>query len=208
MVQVRKEGEPKHLAKTLPKAGQKAEEKKQERQVKEKIEEKPHAKPSEKTSAAHSAPKEKTEKSAKKEKKAALPKEKKVKTKELMALDKVKARIAKNKLPVFRGRFGKKWLRRKSMKKWQKWRYPRGIDISLKKEDGFLPVIGFRTPKEIRFLHPSGMEEVIVRNPSDVAAIQGMKAVRVHATVGKKNRREIFLKAKEMGLKVLNKGIQ
>lgn len=131
---------------------------------------------------------------------------KRKKTVEQKKLDKLKEQLKKKRLPVFRGRFGKKWLRRKSMEKWQKWRYPRGIDISLKKEDGFLPVVGFRTPKNIRGLHPSGLMEVTVRNAAELASISQDNVVRIYSKTSKKNRKQIYLKAKEMGLKILNRG--
>ncbi len=131
---------------------------------------------------------------------------KKEKTEQSKKLDKVKAQLRKQKLPVFRGRFGKKWLRRKSMEKWQKWRYPRGIDVSLKKEDGFMPVIGFRTPKKLRFLHPSALNEILVNNVNEVLKANENNAIRISSAVGKKLRKQIYLKAKELGLKVLNRG--
>ncbi|MDO8633947.1 MAG: eL32 family ribosomal protein [archaeon] len=99
-------------------------------------------------------------------------------------------------------------MRRKSKAKWAKWRHPQGIDISLKKEDGALPKTGYRTPKEIRFLHPSGFEEAYVRNTSELAGIKKGAVVRISGTVGKKNRKTIVVAAKELGIRVLNRGFQ
>jgi large subunit ribosomal protein L32e len=86
------------------------------------------------------------------------------------------------------------------------WRRPKGIDSPKRierKEKGRVVKIGYRTPKAIRYLHPSGMEEVLVYNPSE---LDGMKdvVIRIASTVGKRKRKEIVKKAEEMGLKVIN----
>ena len=122
--------------------------------------------------------------------------------------DKLKEKIKRKHLPQFRGRFGRKDIRRKSKEKWTRWRHPQGIDISLKKEDGRLPKTGYRTPKEIRFLHPSGFEETYVRNAEELARIKKGTVVRISGTVGKKSKKVIVLKAKELGIRVLNRGFQ
>jgi ribosomal protein L32E len=67
-------------------------------------------------------------------------------------------------LPTFRGRFGTRSKRKKSIAKWDKWRHPRGIDITFRKGDNQKPRIGYGTKKEDRDLHPSGRIEVYVRN--------------------------------------------
>lgn len=122
--------------------------------------------------------------------------------------DKLKEKIKRKHLPQFRGRFGRKDIRRKSKDKWAKWRHPQGIDISLKKEDGSMPKTGYRTPKEIRFLHPSGYEETYIRNVSELDGMKKGTVVRIAGTVGKKNRKTIVLEAQKLGLKVLNRGFQ
>ncbi|MBU1120839.1 eL32 family ribosomal protein [Candidatus Micrarchaeota archaeon] len=112
--------------------------------------------------------------------------------------------IKEKKKPSFRGRFGKKWLRRKKKEKWNKWRKPRGIDIKRKKEDGAIPKSGYRTRKKIRFVHPSGMNEVRVQNVKELAEVKKGFVVRIGGKVGKKNKKIMVRKAKEMGLRVLN----
>ena len=117
---------------------------------------------------------------------------------------KIRERMKRKKHPVFRGRFGKKQFRRKSNKKWQKWRYPRGIDIFFRREDGSVPRIGYRVPKEFRDFHPSGMMEKKVENLAELQSAGKNVVVRIGGTVGAKKRKEIIRKAKEIGVKILN----
>ena len=107
--------------------------------------------------------------------------------------------------PVFRGRFGKKNIRRKSIAKWDKWRKPHGIDLDKCIAHGFRPKTGYRTRAEIRGIHPSGYREVMVCNMNDLGKINTKThAARLSATMGKKKRNEIVKKANEKGIWVLN----
>ena len=128
----------------------------------------------------------------------------KAKTPEMKKAGKIREKMRRKKHPVFRGRFGKKQFRRKSIKKWQKWRYPRGIDIFFRREDGSVPRIGYRVPKEFRDFHPSGMREAMVANVGQLESAGKNVAIRISGTVGKKKRKEIIKKANETGVKVLN----
>ncbi|MEM5872279.1 MAG: 50S ribosomal protein L32e [Candidatus Aenigmatarchaeota archaeon] len=89
-----------------------------------------------------------------------------------------------------------------------KWRTPRGIHSQLRKhkrEAGNLPNPGYGSPKEVKGLHPSGFEEVLVFNVKDLEKINPQKqAVRIASKVGKKKRLEIMKRAEELKLKVLN----
>ncbi len=114
----------------------------------------------------------------------------------------------KQKLPVFRGRFGKRKLRRRSKEKWNKWRRPRGTDILLRKDDGSIPKIGYSRPSEIRGFHPSGMEIIYIGTPKELENIGKEKIVVIKGKVGGKKRIEIVKKAEELGIKVSNKGKQ
>lgn len=111
----------------------------------------------------------------------------------------------KKKLPTFRGRFGKKNIRRKSKAKWDKWRKPRGIDLDRGLEHGYTPKIGYKTKSEIRGIHPSGYSEVRVENIKQLENINSKKeAVKIGSTVGKRKRNEIIKKANEKGIWILN----
>jgi len=107
--------------------------------------------------------------------------------------------------PVFRGRFGKKNIRRKSIAKWDKWRKPHGIDLDKGIEHGFRPKIGYRSNVELRYLHPSGYKEVLVCNMNDLNKMDSKtEAARISRVLGKKKRNEIVTKANEKGIWVLN----
>lgn len=106
--------------------------------------------------------------------------------------------------PVFWGRFGKKNLRKRTNPKFDKWRKPRGIDILLRKDDGALPQAGFRTPKAIRGMHPSGYQEVMVRTKKDLDAMTPAQAARIVATIGRKKKITLITYANEKKIKVLN----
>jgi len=86
------------------------------------------------------------------------------------------------------------------------WRKPRGIDSPKRierKEKGRVVKIGYRTPKLIRGLHPSGFPEVIVHNPSELEGLKDV-VIRIGRTVGRKKRMEIVKRAEELGLRVIN----
>jgi large subunit ribosomal protein L32e len=107
--------------------------------------------------------------------------------------------------PVFRGRFGKKQFRRKSIEKWDKWRKPHGIDIDRCLAHGRRPKIGYRSDANLRDIHPSGYKEVLVCNVKDLAKINNKtEAARISRTVGKRKRNEIVKKANESAIWVLN----
>jgi len=70
-----------------------------------------------------------------------------------------------------------------------------------------MPEAGLRTPKEVRGLHPSGFEEVMVHRPEDLENVDNEKeAARIGSTVGKRKRAMIVEKAEELDIKLLNAG--
>lgn len=114
--------------------------------------------------------------------------------------------IAGKQRHLFKGRFGKRHIRRKANKKWQRWRRNRGIDLHRRKEDGLIVKIGYRTWKKVRFMHPSGYLEAVASNVNDVRALKGKEVVvRVAGAVGKKKKDEIIKEADKMKLRVLNR---
>lgn len=88
------------------------------------------------------------------------------------------------------------------------WRKPRGIDNKkrLKRASaGAEPNIGWRNPRPLRGLHPSGLREVLVASMSALRGLDGkLHAVRIAAGVGEKKRAALRAAAKQLGLKVLN----
>ncbi len=88
------------------------------------------------------------------------------------------------------------------------WRRPKGLDNKIRKEiKGYPPrvKVGYRTPKDVRGLHPSGFIEVLVYRPQDLESLDPSKhAIRIAHTVGKKKRIEIIKEAIKRGFKILN----
>ena len=91
----------------------------------------------------------------------------------------------------------------------EKWRKPKGIHSKMKRGLKRRPPmvdIGFRGPKSVRDLHPSGFEEVMVYNVDGLEGIDPKKqAVRIGGTVGTKKRIAIEDRADELGIRVLNR---
>lgn len=92
----------------------------------------------------------------------------------------------------------------------ENWRRPKGIDSKMRlkiKGKPKMPSIGFRSPKVIRGLHPSGYEEVVVHNIRDLEKIDpSRQAIKIAHTVGRRKRAELIKIASEKGIKILNIG--
>ena len=87
------------------------------------------------------------------------------------------------------------------------WRRPRGEDSKMRKKKGGWPKsaeVGYRSPKKVRGLHPSGLEEVIVNSLKDLEKVNSKQAVRIGHTVGMKKRITIIERAKKDNLRILN----
>ncbi len=102
----------------------------------------------------------------------------------------------------------KRWLSQAYVRLKESWRRPRARQSKVrrkKKGKPKAPKIGYGAPRELRFLHPSGYREVLVRNVKELERVDPKEeAVRIAATVGRKKRGEILKRAEELGLKVLN----
>jgi len=98
------------------------------------------------------------------------------------------------------------WFRYKRISK--SWRKPDGITSKMRINLKYRPSlvrVGFRGPKEVRGLHPSGFQEVMIYNVTDLKAINPKKqAVRIGSTVGTKKRLKIAKKAEELKIRILN----
>jgi large subunit ribosomal protein L32e len=190
--------------KTAPKVtAQKTESKAAEIKTDAKVEAKAESKKEVKTEKKTEAKAETKKEVVKKKFIQYVKKENKKKSKE--AYDNQKKLWERKHTPVFRGRFGKKNIRRKSIAKWDKWRKPHGIDLDKGLQHGFRPKIGYRSKAELRHIHPSGYMEVLVCNANDLAKIDTKReAARFSSTIGKKKRNELMKKANEKGVWVLN----
>ena len=90
----------------------------------------------------------------------------------------------------------------------ENWRRPRGIDSKMRlKVKGWprCPEVGYRGPRAVRGLHPSGFEEVLVHNVEELQKVDPERqAVRIAHTVGGRKRAEIIAEAERLGITVLN----
>jgi large subunit ribosomal protein L32e len=126
----------------------------------------------------------------------------------------VSKKITKEQALALRTRLKSKRPKFERQESWRKkriskvWRKPDGIDSKARRRaKGWIHLaeIGYRVPRKVRNLHPSGYEEVMVRNVDDLAKVNAeTQAVRVAHTVGMKKRAEIYLRAGEMHIYVLN----
>jgi len=90
------------------------------------------------------------------------------------------------------------------------WRKARGIDsrTRIKSKSGVKSSVGYRGPKKVRGLHPSGYEEVRVHNINDLKDLNNKKhAVKVSAKLGVRKRIAVIDYAQSRGFKILNLGI-
>ena len=89
------------------------------------------------------------------------------------------------------------------------WRKPQGGQSKLRRHFGYrwnLPSIGYRGPRAVRGLHPSGFQEVLVHNEHQLEGLDASKqAVRIGHAVGTRKREMIEKACDEKGLRVLNR---
>ena len=90
----------------------------------------------------------------------------------------------------------------------ERWRAPRGKDSKTRKsKKGWpsMPSIGYRTGNGRRDIHPSGKREALVENLGDIERLRGRDIIgRISGGVGRKKRREMTDRAKELGVVLLN----
>ncbi len=90
------------------------------------------------------------------------------------------------------------------------WRKPRGIDNKVRmKRAGYKkqPGVGYRNPRAVRYLHPSGLREHIVYNVKDLEKLDADRDVaRIASSVGRKKRMEIIDRAESLMIRIVNPG--
>jgi len=90
------------------------------------------------------------------------------------------------------------------------WRKAHGIDSQTRKKTKSgvkSPTVGYRGPKKVRGIHPSGYEEVTVENIKDFEQLNKRKqAVKIASKLGGKKRIILIDYARRRGFKVLNIG--
>ena len=88
------------------------------------------------------------------------------------------------------------------------WRKPQGIDskmrLGLKGYKRKIEV-GWKSPRDIRGFHASGVAQILVHSPGQVAALDPKaQGIILGSGVGKKKRLEIIAKAQERNVTILN----
>ncbi|RLG77987.1 MAG: 50S ribosomal protein L32e [Thermoprotei archaeon] len=100
------------------------------------------------------------------------------------------------------------WWKFPKFKNDPKWRRPRGIDNPIRmKEKGYPPIVsvGYRTPRCIRGLHPTGLRPVVVHSTKELESLDPSEVIiYIGSTVGAKKRAEIVSRAKELGFLIAN----
>ena len=90
----------------------------------------------------------------------------------------------------------------------EKWRKPRGRDSKMRlgmSGKPAMPSIGYRLPREVRGIHPSGLAEVRVETLGELERVDTSKqAIRIASSVGGRKREQILARARELKIKVLN----
>ncbi len=124
------------------------------------------------------------------------------KTKEQL---KLRERINKSR-PAFKRQ---EWFR--YVKLGDSWRRPRGLHSKMRRGYKYRPNLvstGYRGPKAVRGLHPSGFQEVMVFRVEDLEGVDPKKqAARIGHSVGSKKREAMEKVADEKGIRVLNRSM-
>jgi large subunit ribosomal protein L32e len=111
----------------------------------------------------------------------------------------------KKKTPVFKRT---EWFRYKRLSR-SGWRAPHGMDSKQRRNYKYrssLVRVGHGKVATARGLHPSGFREVMVHNTGDLEIIDPeTEAARVGKTVGGRKREQIYSRADELGIRVLNR---
>ena len=91
-----------------------------------------------------------------------------------------------------------------------RWRKPKGFDSFMRIQKKSWPAIvkiGYRGPKAVRGLHPSGYNDVLIYNINALKTLNpSVDAIRLSAKIGKRYRLLIINEADKLGFKILNKG--
>ncbi len=88
------------------------------------------------------------------------------------------------------------------------WRRPKGIDNKMRRKVKGYPKmagVGYRGPKAVRGMHPSGYLVNYISNPEQLEGLDKDKdAIIIQRTVGSRKRKIILDRAEELQIRVLN----
>ena len=132
-----------------------------------------------------------------------------VKLKPDLSKEEIKAMNLRRNIHDNRPKFRRQeWFRYKKLG--TKWRKAVGISSKMRRNYKYrvnMPSPGYRSPKVVRGLHPSGFEDILFYNTKELEGQDHKRqAIRIAHTVGTRKRGDIETKAKEMNLRILNRG--
>ncbi len=90
------------------------------------------------------------------------------------------------------------------------WRKQRGIDNKTRRKMKMgvkSPEPGYRAPKKVRGLHPSGLEDILIMHIKDLENLTPEKhGIRISTRLGARKRIKVIEHAQDLGFKVFNTG--
>lgn len=91
------------------------------------------------------------------------------------------------------------------------WRKMHGIDNKTRmhrKQGVAEPDTGYRSPKDVKYLHPTGLQDVLVTHESDLKGLSPkVHGIRISGKLGIKKKLALIEKVREAGFRILNMGI-
>ncbi len=100
------------------------------------------------------------------------------------------------------------WWKFPKFKNDPKWRKPKGKDNKIRlRVKGYPPLVevGYRSPRLVRGLHPSGLEPVVVASKTDIDKLDPSRhIVYIASSVGMKKRIALVEYARQKGFRVAN----